>query len=229
MRFAVVMFWALIGPLGAAAEEQPRQISVHGEGVVRAEPDMAIINLGVMRDARTAAAAMDAASAAMAQVLEVVAAAGVAPADVQTSSVNLSPRWDHSKDGPPHVAGYIASNDLTLRVRSLDNLPVVLDAVVGTGANTMNGLSLTVAEPGSLEDEALVRAMQDARAKAELLAGAASVTLGPVVSILEGGGPAAPVPMLRGAAMEQSMAVPIARGEVDYRASVAVVFELVTQ
>jgi len=213
----------------ALAQDVARTISVNGVGVVQAEPDMAVINLGVTRNARTAAAAMDATSLATSKVLDAITDAGVAPIDVQTSSVNLSPRWDHTKNGPPVLAGYIASNTLTLRVRDLTNLPQVLDAVVGTGANSMNGLTLTVAEPRPLEDEARQLAVRDARAKAELLAETAGVALGGVVSIAEGGGATPPAPMMRAAVMEQATAVPIASGQVEYRISVGVVFDIDAQ
>ena len=179
--------------------------------------------------ARTASAAMDAASAATSEVLAAIEQAGIAQRDVQTSSVDLSPRWDHSQNGRPILSGYVASNTLSVRVRALDGLGGLLDAVVGTGANTMNGLTFTVAEPRPLEDEARALAVRDARAKAELLAQAAGVTLGQVVNISEAGSAMPPSPLMRTAAMEQSMAVPIAAGEVEYRVSVDAVFEIAGQ
>jgi uncharacterized protein YggE len=62
-------------------------------------------------------------------------------------------------------------------------------------------------------------------ARAKLLSGAAGVTLGPVVSITEGGGMGGPVPMFRMAA-DAVGAVPVAAGEISTTASVTMVFEL---
>ena len=222
MRSSALVF-CLLWPLFGHADEVTRQIVVTGTGVVSAAPDMAIIRLGVAREARTASVAMDATSDAAARVLESIAAAGIEARDVQTSVVNLSPVWDHASGRPPQLRGYIASNGLTVRVRDLEGLGGLLDAVVSDGANTLNGLSFSVDETGPLEAHARTEAVLDAKAKAETLAAAGGVTLGPVLQINEAGGGVTPAPMLRGAMMEAAP-VPIAEGEVDIRISVTVVY-----
>ncbi|NNJ66925.1 MAG: SIMPL domain-containing protein, partial [Boseongicola sp.] len=77
-----------------------------------------------------------------------------------------------------------------------------------------------------LEQTARAQAVGVAREKAEVLAEAAGVTLGPVLTISEGG--AGPVPFAadRGMMMEARAAVPVAGGEIDVRASVTLVFEI---
>ena len=220
MRICALVL-CLLAPIGAMSQELSRQIVVTGTGVVSATPDMAELRLGVTREARTAAEAMSGVNEAATRVLARIESAGIEARDVQTAGVNLSPVWDHSNDRPPQVRGYVASNDLTVRVRDLGSLGAVLDAVIEDGANTMNGLSFSVAEPGPLETEARSKAVRDALAKAETLAAAANVALGPVMQISEGGGGYNPAPMMRGAAME---AMPIAAGEVDVRIDVTIVF-----
>lgn len=212
--------------LPGVASEQSRQIAVQGEGRVSAVPDMAVVQIGVSRDARTAGAAMQAASEAMTSVLASISAAGIAPEDVQTTRIGLDPMWQHSQDGaPPRVTGYVASNDLSVRVRDLGLLGTILDSVIAEGANTMNGLSFSVAAPEALEAEARAEAVSDARGKAETLAGAAGVALGEVISISENAGGGGPVPMFE-AAMSDRAAVPIATGQVDVTVRVAAVFAI---
>lgn len=218
-----VILMCLLWPALAFAEAPMRQITVTGTGVISAAPDMALVRLGVTREARTASQAMSAASEAVAAVLESIAQAGIAPKDVQTASLGLSPVWDRGNTNPPRVRGYMASNNLTVRVRDLDGLGALLDVVISDGANALNGLSFSLAEPGPMQTEARASAVRDARSKAETLAKAAEVTLGPVLTINEGGGSIAPAPMMRGAMMEAS-AVPIAEGEVDVRVTVSVAY-----
>lgn len=223
MRLFVGLFLCLLAfPLSA---QDARTITVTGEGRISVAPDMAILRLGVSREARKASDAMRAASEAAAAVLSQIEKAGIAPRDVQTANVSLSPRWDHSKNNAPRVVGYIASNDLTVRVRDLESLGGLMDGVVSDGANQMNGLSFSIAEPRPLQDQARQEAVKDARAKAELLAEAAGVGLGPVRTITEGGGARPPIAMARGAMME-SAAVPIAAGELDVRTNVTVIFSI---
>jgi uncharacterized protein YggE len=228
MRFLSLILCAtlLVSPTMTPAEDTPREIVVTGEGRVSAEPDMAVLSLGVTRDASTAKDAMDQTSAAVSEVLETLSDAGIEARDMQTSALSLSPRWDHSdRNGPPKVVGYVASNTLSIRVRDLDGLGETLDRVIGSGANQMNGLSFTLSNPRPIEDSARINAVQDAKAKATLLAEAAGVTLGAVQTISEGftGGPA-PTLVRREAMMASD--VPIAAGEVDVRINVAVVFAI---
>ena len=224
--FRVIAVFLLIFPLSAAAQEQvSRTIVVSGEGVESAAPDMATIQLGVTEEADSAAEAMERASVAMAAILETLAESGVEARDVQTSNINLSPRYGRPQDNtPPRVNGYIASNMVSVRVRDLEALGGVLDALVRDGANAINGIGFSIADTAALEAEARSQAVADARAKAETLAAAAAVTLGPVQEIREGGS-VTPPPLMRGLAMAES-AVPIAGGEVDVRVSVSVVFAI---
>lgn len=212
----------LLAPLGAMAQDASRQIAVTATGSVAAAPDMAVVTLGVSREARTASDAMNAANEATAGILEQIGAAGIEPRDVQTSSISLYPVMDQTDARPPQVRGYVASNDLTIRVRDLPALGGLLDTLVKSGANNLNGIGFSIADPAPLEDEARADAVEKARDRAETLARAAGVTLGPVQSIQEGSGFVSPGPMMRGAAMEA--AVPVATGELDVTVTVTVVF-----
>lgn len=211
------------GPAALAAT-----ISVTAQGHAEAVPDLATISLGVTTQGETAGAAMDANSAALAAVVTRLKAAGVADRDVQTSNLSLNPNWQQN-DGTqaPKIAGYVAMNVLTVRVRALGTLGEVLDAVITDGANTLNGISFGLDDPEPALDRARVAAVKAARARAELLVGAAGLTLGRVVSISEAGGyvPPGPMPMYR---MEADMAaaVPVEGGEVGLTASVTMVFEI---
>ena len=172
-----------------------------------------------------AAEAMRGVSVGAASVLENIASAGVEERDIQTSSLNLNPVWDHGNNRVPQIRGYVASTQLAVRVRDLEGLGQLLDAVVGEGANTLDSLEFAISDPEPLRDAARADAVRKARAKAETLANAADVSLGPVQSISEGGGARAPQPMMRGAMME-SAAVPVATGELDVQVSVSMVFAI---
>ncbi len=208
--------------LGAMAEaaDQTREIIVSGEGIASDSPDMASIRLGVMREARSAGQALELMSEAMALVLKQLEERGIESRDVQTASVGLSPRFQRTNDGrPPKISGYVASNDVRVRVRQLDQLGAIMDAVVGDGANSMNGLSFGISDSAAIETLARRDAVQNAMSKAAVLADAAGVSLGPVLSIHEASTIAAPTPMMRSAMMESS-SVPIAEGEVDVRVTI---------
>lgn len=209
---------------GRAAD--PAQITVTGEGHVEARPDMATVTLGVVTQGGTAAEAMAGNSIKLAAVLEQLRGSGIEERDIQTSGLSLNANWTQTEADPtPKIAGYQASNMLTVRVRALDTLGTVLDKTISDGANTFNGLTFGLSDPEPSMNEARKRAVADAIARAKLLTTAAGVTLGPVLSITEGGGYGAPVPMYKMQA-DAAAAVPVAAGEVSSTASVTMVFKL---
>lgn len=228
MRFTAFVL-AMMMAFPAFAEDDARRITVTGIGRVDAAPDLATISLGVTSDAVTAAAAMAATNSAAALVLAQLEKSGIAPRDMQTSGLNLQPRWDnraYENGQQPTVVGFVASNMITVRVRALDSLGTVLDAVVQDGANMFQGLSFGLQEPEPAMDEARKRAIADALRKAALFAAAAKVPLGDVMSIDEQGGYAQPKMMMEASMMRDSGGVPVAQGEVSVEANVTVVFAL---
>src|SRR5690606_28472204 len=104
-------------------------------------------------------------------------AAGIAARDIQTSGFSVQPNYVYTdardENGytlPPKINGYQVFNTVTVRVRQLDTLGAILDRSVTVGANTVNGISFSVADPSALYDEARTKAFADARRKAELYA-----------------------------------------------------------
>lgn len=227
MTFPLVAMTAVALALAAPARAETATITVVGEGRVDSAPDMATVMLGVTTEAPTAAEAMAANSAELGRVLARMKEAGIADRDLQTAGLSLNPNWDSSYSGSaPKIRGYVASNQLTVRVRALDTLGGVLDKAVQDGANTFNGLTFGLADPGPVRDEARRRAVADALAKGALYAGAAGVTLGPILSISENNFGGGPQPMYRMDAAMASEAVPVAQGEVSTTAQVTVVFRI---
>ncbi len=221
----LVMATVLALPLTgrAMADTLTPNITVTGEGIVDVAPDMATISLGVTTSGATAKEAMDANSAALKAVMEQLTAAGIAPRDMQTSNLSLGPdysKYDSSSGGTP--GAYVANNMLNIRVRDLTKVGEILDASITDGANTLNGISFGLAEPRPQMDEARKAAVADARARAQLLAEASGVALGPVIAVTDGGGYANPAPMFRQEASAD--AVPVAGGELSVTANVTVTF-----
>jgi uncharacterized protein len=224
--FAVFAVLMLAVPLAPARAEDAARITVTGEGRVDARPDMATVTLGVVTEGETAAEAMAANAIQLSAVLEQLRASGLEERDIQTSGLSLSPNWRQTETDPtPRIMGYQASNMLTVRVRALDTLGSILDRTISDGANNFNGLTFGLADPEPAMNEARRRAVADAMARARLLSDAAGLTLGPVVSITDGGFQGGPRPMYRMEAAADS-GLPMAAGEVNTTASVTMVFGL---
>ncbi|WP_170421662.1 SIMPL domain-containing protein [Ruegeria arenilitoris] len=211
------------------AHAEERRITVDAAGTVQSVPDMATITLGVTNEDAQASNAMQATSDAVAQVLSRLQELGVDARDVQTRDVSLSPVWNNrnsSSGERPEISGFVASNRVFVRVRDLSQLGAIMDAVIEDGANDFGGLSFGVQDPKPLEAQARANAVAEATAKAEQLAQAANVTLGPVQEISEQVGGARPVAMMREFNMADAGGVPVAGGEISVSVTVTMEFEI---
>jgi uncharacterized protein YggE len=219
---AVAAFAGVLQPSGARsaarADPSPGGVTVVGNGSVTAVPDRAGFSFGTVSEADTAAAALAASSKAVERVIEAVRKAGVARADIQTSEVSLSPRMN---DKGTQVAGYTASNTVSVTVRKLADAGGIIDAAVGAGANQVYGPNLLVSDQDASYRNALKAALADARAKAETLAAAAGRSLGQITAISEGG--STPIPLPAVGATKDS-AVPIEAGTQKIEATISVTF-----
>ncbi|WP_022703066.1 SIMPL domain-containing protein [Pseudorhodobacter ferrugineus] len=219
-----LIFTALLALSPAAyAQTPPALITITGEGEVSAAPDMATLSLGVTSTAKTAKEVMDANAAQMTTVLANLSAAGIAPRDLQTSALSLQANWTNSSlSSSSAIDGYTASNQLSVRVHDLAALGTLIDGAIIDGANTFNNVQFAVTDPAPLLDEARQRAVADARHRAEIYATAAGITLGPVLTITEGGTPT-PGPQFARAMMDST---PIAAGEVTLSAAVTITWAI---
>ncbi|WP_116131458.1 SIMPL domain-containing protein [Tropicimonas sp. IMCC34043] len=232
----LALILALIAPVTGAsaqdgvAQQDPGRLTVTAEGRVEVAPDMAVVTLGVVAEDPDAEVAIARMTEGMEGVMSVVEAAGIAPRDVQTSSLTLSPRWSERRDDdatPPKIESFVASMQVTLRQRDLDGLGALLDQVVKGGANSFRGLSFDLQEPQEAEDAARLAAVAEARRRAELYAGAAGVRLGPILTIDEIGGSS---PMMFKSDMAEfrgaAASIPVASGELSISSTVAITWSL---
>ena len=217
---AVALAGALLTAPALAQVIPPAAISVTGEATVSVPPDLAEIGGGVTSEAKTAREASEANNAAMGKVLQALKGAGIEEKDVQTSRLSLQPQSAPNRTGPSAIAGYRASNRVTIRVRDLTKVANVIDTLVGAGANEIGGINFVVSQASKLLDEARERAVADARRKAEIYAKAAGVTLGAPLSISEGSTPV-PIPYRRMAA-GMAASAPVAQGEETLQVTVSV-------
>jgi uncharacterized protein YggE len=214
-------------PQVVAPSAQGTLLSVSAEGLSEGRPDMAIINLGVTTEGQTAAAALAENARRMTALNAALRRAGIAERDIQTSNVSVYPQQQYVEGQQPRITGYQANNTVTAKVRAIDNTGRVIDAAVGAGGNTVNGVSFTYQDPDAQLDVARRDAIAEARRRAGLYASALDMRVVRIVAVQEGGGFSPPMPMMM-ARMEgaQDASTPIAPGQIETRVNVSVTFEL---
>lgn len=214
-------------------------ISVSATGKAKSVPDVAIISLGVMAQGKTATETQNAAAQKINKVIAFVKAQGVASEDITTTNNGLNPRYDYS-NGKNEQSGFDATQTITVRVRGVNTdegkkkAETINGGAVDNGANQVYGSQFVIDDPESLKQDARKEAIEKAKVKAKELADAAGIKLGKVVSIQDGEGSYAPVPMYatdavaRGGVMNEKMAVApsVEPGSQDVIQTVTLVFEV---
>ncbi len=187
-----------------------RSIEVMGEASVEATPDFAKLTVGVTTTGRDAGDAMAANAKATNALIATLKDEGLAPADIQTSGLSVSPNFANRAAGssePPAIAGYTVGNMVTLTVRNLSRLGALLDKAVGSGANAIYGVAFGETNVSGLLDKARPLAFADARRKAEIYAAAAGSKIGRLMELSEQVG-GSPRPFPRGVYAAEAMAAP---------------------
>jgi uncharacterized protein YggE len=244
---AVLLGAAVLSGLPLAGQEAAARhpgavssLTVAGQGEARVAPDETTVRLGVLAQQASAGAAQQAVNRVVAAVLEAVRRLGVRAEQIQTSELSLSPVFAPVRPGTqgnggesqePRIAGYQASNTVTITLEKLDQVGAVIDAGLGAGANRLEGVGFGLRHDEAARQAALREAVAQARAKATTLAAAMHVRLAEVLEVQEEGAAVAPPPRfgpMRISAMASAAEVgtPVSSGQVAVSAGVVVRYRI---
>ena len=175
-------------------------INVSGEGDVFAIPDVATFSVTVNETAKDVETAQTTATKKANAIIEYLKGQGIEEKDIQTTDYSVNPHYEYreascpaSSSGtvvycPPGrqvLSGYEVSQTLTVKVQNKKKAGTLLSRVGSRGAQSVSGLSFTVADQNLLEEQARGKAIADARQKADVLAKSLGVTIVRVVGFNE--------------------------------------------
>ena len=210
-------------------------ITVSGEGKVMLTPDTATVYFTIRTQKDEAEASQQENAELNEAVIEVIKAAGVAAADINTSAVNVNPVYNYDKT-PPTIEAYETNCELTMVIRDMDIVGTVISQAVAAGATSVRGPEYEVSDASAAYTEALTAAMADAKAKAEALATGAGVRLTALpVSIQEQSSNdsvmaitnrKADTMALAEAGMAEVVAAPISISDLEIVARISAVYEI---
>ena len=229
----------LLIPFTAVSEETrktQRTIATQGTADIKVKPNMAFLLVKVETKAEIAKDARDKNADITKNVRKALLSEKLklTKKDIETSSFNLSPRmtWNEKKR-KNEMWGYQVTHLLKITVTNLDLVGNILDASINAGANGVNNVLFTLSESEkkNIKAKALQIASKNAKEKALILTKSLGVSLGEVLSIVEGNTSFTPFREARGFVMKSEMmaesaATEITPGEVNVTASVSLVFEL---
>lgn len=215
-----------VGAILTGKADNTRSINVSGTGKVYVVPDVAYIYIGVRSQADKVGDALNDNNAQAAQVAASLKELGVDTKDIQTTAFNVYPQQEYGPDGSVTRNYYTVENTVYVTVRELGKLSDILDAVVRSGANSINGISFDVQDRAAAEAEARKLAIADARARAEEISTAAGIQIGQVInlSVYSSGSAVAMYDAKGGSMMESS--VPIAAGQMVISADANITYHI---
>ena len=170
----------------AFAERNPRLIHVSGSAAVSLAADTATLQIGVNTKKSTVMEAQKENAALMNAVLDALHGCGVEDQDIMTSQFNVYSQYDYSVSSlgkETRTLYYEVQNTVSVTVHDLNLIGKLLDAAMEAGANTSYGIAFSSTKQNEAYQKALTRAVEDAMQKAEVIASAAKVELGDLVSI----------------------------------------------
>ena len=170
----------------ALAEGEGTKLSVSGNGTVLVESDLAIVTVGVREASADVLVAQATVNEKIAAIKQALLDAGVQETEINTDSINIYANYDYS-DNTEVIVGYTANNSLSVRTTDIDNVGALIDAAFAAGANTLDNVQFTVQDDSEAREQALTKAVEDARRKADVLAAAAGMQVTAIESIAESG------------------------------------------
>ncbi|GAP15428.1 uncharacterized conserved protein [Longilinea arvoryzae] len=207
----------------------PRQLNASGQGKVYIVPDLAYIYVGVHVQTASLSDSLNQSNTKAADIASQLKELGVADQDIQTSAFNVYPQQNYDPNGQPTEIQYVVENTVNVTLRDLSKLGQVLDAVVRSGANSINGISFDVADRTTIEAQARELAIKDAQSRAGEVAKVSGVELGKLisVSVYNSSSPVTVYEGKGGAAMSAASGqVPVAAGQLLITADASVAYEI---
>jgi len=156
-----------------AINKEATTLTVIGSGVVKVQPDFAIISLSVETKAKEIEDAQSENAEIVQKLIKVFGEQNISEQDIITSWFNIYPEYDYSNYGQK-FSGYRVSNQISVKVRDVVNAGKIIDLATMTGANNISGVQFGVEENSRAYDESLKKAVFNAKQKAEVL----SLTIG---------------------------------------------------
>lgn len=202
-------------PVNVTTNPNIPTLSASGHGEVYIAPDLAYINIGVHTENPSVSAALSANSAQAKQVADALTGLGVDAKDIQTSNFSVYPMKNYNPDGTVASSYYAVDNTVYVTVRDLSKLGTLLDTVVSSGANTINGISFDIKEKDAALAQARDMAIANAKSEAEGIAKAAGIELGAMQGIsITSNNVTTPTYDGKGGSIANSASVPVSAGQL---------------
>ncbi len=215
-----------------ASSNERNIIQVTGNGKISAEPDKAVLTLSIETNSSDASLAISENSKKANNVVNELKSKLGDDDNITTSGFNLKPVYEYQKDTKKsELTGYLVSNKITIETRDLQNIGELIDSITQLGANRIFGLVFDTDKRDEYRRKALVKAVNDAKETAKVVAEAAGVKISRIIQITPSYNFPAPIYREFDYASKVVSATPpiptpIESGVIDIEASVNIIYSI---
>lgn len=194
MKRLTALILAALLLIGASALAEGATLTVQGTGVVSMAPDTATITFGVKRIGPDISKSQIEVNEMLGKVIDRLREMGMTDEDIATSSINIYETYSEDSYSASSIDGdyqqrtiYAVENSVSVTIHDIDHAGSYIDAVFEAGANTFTNIEFSASDSSAQKERAMALAMENARARAQVLADAAGMKVGEVLSITDGG------------------------------------------
>ena len=229
MKKVFLILFLLIVTVSQAQEVKPiPQISVSGEGKVKAVPDQAFISVTVETKGTNATSVKKQNDETIEKVIQFIKKIKLPKEDVQTKRISLNPQYDYEKK----KHNYNATQTLEILLKDLAQYDALMEGLVDAGINRINTVEFKTSQLTQYQSEARKLAMKEAKQKAEDYVSVLAQKIGKALTISDNSQAYYPQPMYERKMMVSAMSdgevqrETLAIGEITIVATVSVSFIL---
>ena len=198
-------------------------ITVQGEGVVKAKPNVVILTLGIRTDSKNVKQAQEENAVQSKQLLDALKQLGIADKDIETISYTITPQYEYVND-KALLQGYRVEHLYEITVLNVQKAGEVYDIAVSNGANLAKGLRFRISHPNKYYEQALIQALQQAVDKARTIASTYNLNINPVPLSLVEESVQLPREIASYATLHAQAAPPTQSGELEIISSIRAIF-----
>ncbi len=173
--------------------EARNTITITGKGKVFVKPDLALVNLAVITEAKSVELAMLENKEKMNNIISFMKENKIEEKDLQTVAFRVNPRYEWHEDENPLTSrrnrvlvGYEINQSLEVKIRDMDKIGDIIQGGATFGANQIGSLHFTVDNKDEIEKEAREKAIKQAKEKAKALSKSLGIKIDKIVRFEEG-------------------------------------------
>lgn len=201
------------------------KMTVNATGTVKVMPDVAYVDFGVTTQNKDVKKAQSANKDLMNALFTAFQNGGLTKDDIRTINYGVNPLYDYST-GKNVLNAYQVVNTVEVTVKDIDKVGDYVDIAASAGANTDYSIKFDLLDRNASYNQALAKAMQTAKAKADALASAGGYTIAGVLEVSEGSNNYAPQYLNAAKAEADKAPTPITAGQLEITATVTAEYQI---